>query len=89
MSLTCAATGAPEPTIMWRRENGKSWLVENDIEVYNYEGSLLDIPSISRYHSGPYLCIAVNGVPPSKSKRIMVIVSCKFSVILLYSFLKY
>ena len=26
---------------------------------------------------GPYLCIASNGIPPSVSKRIMLIVHCK------------
>lgn len=27
---------------------------------------------------GAYLCIASNGIPPTVSKRIMVIVNCKF-----------
>lgn len=31
----------------------------------------------NRRHTGAYLCIASNGIPPSVSKRIMVIVNCK------------
>lgn len=32
---------------------------------------------ISRTDMGAYLCIAMNGVPPSVSKRIIVDVECK------------
>lgn len=34
----------------------------------------------NRHSSGAYLCIASNGVPPTVSKRIIVVVNCKFSV---------
>lgn len=31
----------------------------------------------TRYNTGAYLCIASNGVPPTVSKRITVVVNCK------------
>lgn len=42
------------------------------------EGSVLELPKISRLDMGVYHCIASNGVPPTKSKRIFVSVDCKF-----------
>ncbi|XP_063702653.1 neurotrimin-like [Culicoides brevitarsis] len=76
VTLTCAATGSPEPIINWRREGGKPLFKGNNgMEVFNYEGAFLDIPFVTRYHMGAYLCIASNGVPPSKSKRIIIIVN--------------
>ncbi|XP_063585446.1 neurotrimin-like [Penaeus indicus] len=37
-----------------------------------YLGKTLFIPGVSRNHSGAFLCIASNGVPPSVSKRILL-----------------
>ncbi|KAF7278903.1 hypothetical protein GWI33_007850 [Rhynchophorus ferrugineus] len=74
VSLRCAATGSPEPSIMWRREGGESITLPNGHEVPSLEGPMLNITKASRLHMGPYLCIASNGVPPSVSKRIMLIV---------------
>lgn len=44
-------------------------------------GSMFTIVRVNRLHMGAYLCIASNGVPPSVSKRITLIVHCKFSFI--------
>lgn len=52
-------------------------ILSNLHPVFNYEGAFLDIAFITRYHMGAYLCIASNGVPPSKSKRIIIIVNCE------------
>ncbi|KAK9504921.1 hypothetical protein O3M35_009088 [Rhynocoris fuscipes] len=38
------------------------------------EGPEFNITRVNRLHMGAYLCIASNGVPPSVSKRIMLIV---------------
>lgn len=46
--------------------------------VFNVESPTITIPRVSRHHMGAYLCIASNGIPPTVSKRIMVIVNCKF-----------
>lgn len=42
------------------------------------DGETLTITKVSRLHMGAYLCIASNGVPPSISKRIMLMVQCKY-----------
>lgn len=44
--------------------------------VFSVESPTITIPKVSRHHMGAYLCIASNGVPPTVSKRVMVIVNC-------------
>lgn len=46
--------------------------------VSHYNGSSLTIFRAKRTNMGPYLCIASNGIPPSVSKRVMLIVQCKW-----------
>ncbi|XP_066140746.1 lachesin-like isoform X1 [Euwallacea fornicatus] len=74
VSLQCAATGSPIPTISWRREGGEVLTLPNGQDGPTFEGPTLNITKVNRLHMGPYLCIASNGVPPSVSKRIMLIV---------------
>ncbi|XP_065078646.1 neurotrimin [Ochlerotatus camptorhynchus] len=74
VTLRCAATGSPEPTILWRRENGENMSLQDGQLVQSVEGPTLSIPRVNRLHMGAYLCIASNGVPPSVSKRVMLIV---------------
>lgn len=40
-------------------------------------GAVLQLVKVSRLHMGAYLCIASNGVPPSVSKRVMLVVHCE------------
>ncbi|XP_076289985.1 opioid-binding protein/cell adhesion molecule homolog isoform X3 [Lasioglossum baleicum] len=74
VTLRCAATGSPEPTITWRREDGQLILLPSGDEVATIGGSSFNITKVNRLHMGSYLCIASNHVPPSVSKRIMLIV---------------
>ncbi|XP_031787701.1 lachesin isoform X2 [Nasonia vitripennis] len=75
VTLRCAATGTPRPTITWRREAGGSISSqEAGGAVVSAEGSQLEITRVNRLHMGAYLCIASNGVPPTVSKRIVLIV---------------
>ncbi|KAH8244468.1 hypothetical protein KR026_010574 [Drosophila bipectinata] len=74
VTLKCAATGSPEPTITWRRESGVPIELASGEEVPSIEGTDLVIPNVKRQHMGAYLCIASNGVPPSVSKRITLVV---------------
>ncbi|XP_030750811.1 lachesin [Sitophilus oryzae] len=69
VSLTCKATGYPEPYVMWRREDGDD-IRYNGEHVNVVDGEILFITKVSRLHMGVYLCIASNGVPPSISKRV-------------------
>ncbi|XP_055682669.1 opioid-binding protein/cell adhesion molecule homolog [Lutzomyia longipalpis] len=74
VTLKCAATGSPTPTITWRREGGESITLPGGAEVLSVEGSTFTISRVNRLHMGAYLCIASNGVPPTVSKRIMLII---------------
>lgn len=42
------------------------------------EGEMLTLTKVTRGEMGAYLCIAANGVPPSVSKRMMLLVHCKY-----------
>lgn len=95
VSLRCVAAGSPEPSILWKREDGEPIFMESGeglwfsikidtVFTYSYiftvnslEGPTLNLSKVSRHQMGPYLCIASNGIPPSVSKRIMLIVHCK------------
>ncbi|XP_044589793.1 lachesin-like isoform X1 [Cotesia glomerata] len=72
ITLTCKAEGYPEPTMMWRREDGQSILIDRRSKVEKYAGDQLNLTKITRTEMGAYYCIATNGVPPTVSKRIIV-----------------
>ncbi|XP_063912148.1 neurotrimin-like isoform X2 [Zophobas morio] len=74
VNLRCVAKGSPEPSITWRRETGEPLKLPTGEEVASIDGPVLNISGVSRQQMGPYLCIASNGIPPSVSKRIMLIV---------------
>ncbi|KAK6629807.1 hypothetical protein RUM43_003627 [Polyplax serrata] len=74
VTMRCAAKGMPEPKIIWKREGGETIPVGQGQEVASVDGSVFNISRVSRLHMGAYLCIAYNGVPPSVSKRITLIV---------------
>ncbi|XP_076762855.1 lachesin isoform X2 [Xylocopa sonorina] len=74
VTLRCAAKGSPTPNITWRREDGETIPLGNGEEVRIVEGSVFNITKINRLQMGAYLCIASNGIPPTVSKRIMLIV---------------
>ncbi|KAI8116359.1 hypothetical protein FF38_03897, partial [Lucilia cuprina] len=75
VSLTCSATGLPAPIITWRREKDLALYTENGRHIYSTEGPNLTLYQVSRETMGAYLCIASNGVPPTVSKRISLIVN--------------
>nr|XP_034186692.1 limbic system-associated membrane protein-like isoform X1 [Osmia lignaria] len=74
VTLRCTATGSPEPNIVWKREDGQKIILENGTKVSSVGGTNFNISKVTRLHMGSYLCIASNGVPPTVSKRIMLIV---------------
>ncbi|XP_039276201.1 limbic system-associated membrane protein isoform X2 [Nilaparvata lugens] len=74
VTLRCEASGSPAPSITWRREGSETIPLATGEEVASVEGTTLNIPKVNRLHMGAYLCIASNGVPPTPSKRIMLIV---------------
>nr|XP_012216576.1 PREDICTED: lachesin-like isoform X1 [Linepithema humile] len=74
VSLRCEATGSPKPNITWRREDSELIILGNSQEVPTVDGSIFNITKVNRLQMGAYLCIATNGVPPSVSKRILLLV---------------
>ncbi|XP_076221875.1 neurotrimin isoform X5 [Nomia melanderi] len=71
VTLTCKASGYPEPYVMWRREDGTN-INYNGESVNVVNGEVLHIVKISRLHMGAYLCIASNNVAPQCSQRIVL-----------------
>ncbi|KAK6617276.1 hypothetical protein RUM44_005607 [Polyplax serrata] len=75
--LRCKATGVPDPTVQWRREDSKNIVLrheggrEKTVERI-IKGDILSLTNVQRSDIGIYLCIASNGVPPSVSKRFMI-----------------
>ncbi|CAG7733809.1 unnamed protein product [Allacma fusca] len=73
VTLQCAATGFPKPTVNWRRED-KQMISHGNLSVEIVEGAVFNLTKVNRLHMGAYLCIASNGVPPTVSRRITLIV---------------
>lgn len=76
-TLTCKATGHPEPKITWRREDHEPVLLKKPQsrefdKVESYIGSSLPLWRVDRRQMGAFLCIAANDVPPAVSKRIIL-----------------
>ncbi|KAH8362989.1 hypothetical protein KR084_004149 [Drosophila pseudotakahashii] len=74
-TLTCKATGNPQPRVIWRREDGEMILIRKAssrelMKVESYNGSSLRLLRLERRQMGAYLCIASNDVPPAVSKRV-------------------
>ncbi|XP_049821742.1 limbic system-associated membrane protein-like [Aethina tumida] len=84
VSLRCVAKGSPEPLITWKREDGHQIHLQTGLDAVSVSGPILNLTKVKRDHMGPYLCIASNGIPPSVSKRIMLIVQFPPSVWIQY-----
>ncbi|KAF8764733.1 Lachesin like protein [Argiope bruennichi] len=77
VTLSCAVTGHPQPTVTWQREDGQAFTAgpaHNKVKKNSYEGEDLVISKVSRLHMGTYICTAENGVPPSMSRRTQLYV---------------
>ncbi|XP_072939979.1 lachesin-like [Epargyreus clarus] len=76
VTLHCAASGTPQPTITWRREDSSPMRIRGQL-VNKWSGEWFIVAAVNRDMNGAFLCIATNGVPPSVSKRILLHVLCK------------
>ncbi|KAI5754009.1 hypothetical protein M8J77_005034 [Diaphorina citri] len=74
VTLECAVRGSPTPVVTWKREDSTDIVLGSTKRAVVYEGTSLTFQRVSRRQAGAYLCIASNGVPPSVSKRISLIV---------------
>ncbi|XP_043603600.1 lachesin-like [Bombus pyrosoma] len=73
--LKCVATGSPQPTVTWKREDGRNIILREDGQkqsLKTYVGETLELTGVLRQEMGTYLCIASNNVPPTVSKRYSV-----------------
>ena len=66
--LRCYASGNPEPTIYWRRQNNV--LLPTGGLVY--KGNELVIEKVERWHRGTYYCVATNVVGTGQRRNIDV-----------------
>ncbi|KAM9325914.1 neuronal growth regulator 1 [Gastrophryne carolinensis] len=67
VSLTCLATGKPEPSISWRH-------ISPSAKPFG-SGQFLDIYGITRDQAGDYECLAENAVSYSDVKKVNVVVN--------------
>lgn len=66
--LECGAVGFPIPNITWHMSNG---LILKGIYKYTMVvGNPFTITTVSREHTGDYICTASNGIPPSANQTI-------------------
>ncbi len=79
VTLTCNATGNPEPKISWTR-NGLSMNKSNKSRIsFSEDNKQLTITSLKRTDSGEYRCVASNSLGNDTSAAT-VDVHCKFNV---------
>ncbi|XP_072942798.1 uncharacterized protein [Epargyreus clarus] len=63
MRMDCNPKGFPEPTIEWRRADGTP-IIQGSWRDASVSGHVLNIPNVSRWHTGKYVCLANNGMLP-------------------------
>ena len=75
VTLTCNATGNPEPQFSWFKDKHPVIGVKR---IYlSANNSLLTITDVNRNDSGGYLCVAHNEVGNDISKIVVLDVQCK------------
>lgn len=75
MTLTCNATGNPEPVLSWFKDEN---LVNSSNRIsFSADSKLLTITTVKRTDSGKYLCFAHNEVGNATSKIAKLNVQCK------------
>lgn len=77
LTLYCNASGNPEPTISWTKNN--TLLASGDARViFGTNNTQLTITSVNREDSGEYRCVATNNVATATSNAATVDVQCKY-----------
>ncbi|XP_065559794.1 protein amalgam-like isoform X2 [Artemia franciscana] len=79
-TLTCQATGNPQPKVSFKREDNRPLKTKSNLQARKLDGNELVLTGVSRQDAGAYLCIASNGVPPLVSRRIVISVTFPPSV---------
>ena len=78
VTLSCNASGNPEPTISWTRDGS---LVSSGDQRISFEAGnrQLTITNVNRTDSGQYLCVADNSEGNDTSNAITLAVKCKYT----------
>ena len=80
LTLSCKASGNPEPTISWTR-NGFSVDTRNNsrirLTVLSDTNIQLNITNVSRTDSGEYRCVASNIIGNDSSNVVKLDIQCK------------
>ena len=78
VTLSCNATGNPEPTISWTKDG--SPINSNSRNSFSADNKQLTITNVNRTDSGEYRCVASNSVGKKTSNAATVDVKCKYIV---------
>ncbi|KAM6156700.1 leucine-rich repeat, immunoglobulin-like domain and transmembrane domain-containing protein 1 [Erethizon dorsatum] len=67
--LRCGATGVPGPEMSWRRASGRplNGTVHQEVSSDGSSWTLLDLPAVSHFDSGDYVCQAKNFLGASET----------------------
>ena len=76
--MFCEARGEPEPSITWRRSEGRTINLQHRGSQNLSVGAVLQLGKLTRRDSGDYLCIARNNYPPAIVKKIRLNVMCEY-----------
>ncbi|KAL1780681.1 leucine-rich repeat, immunoglobulin-like domain and transmembrane domain-containing protein 1 [Sigmodon hispidus] len=73
--LRCGATGIPGPEMSWRRANGRplNGTVHREVSSDGSSWTLLDLPVVSLFDSGDYICQAKNFLGVSETPISLIV----------------
>ncbi|KAK7798751.1 hypothetical protein U0070_021246 [Myodes glareolus] len=73
--LRCGATGIPGPEMSWRRANGRplNGTVHQEVSNDGSSWTLLDLPVVSFFDSGDYICQAKNFLGASETLISLIV----------------
>ena len=74
LTLTCNASGDPNPNVTWTKEGAAQ---------FNVSGHKLHLVNVKREDFGSYNCTAVNGYGTPATSLAVVNVKCKFYTLIL------
>ncbi len=79
LTLSCNATGNPEPTVLWTRNGSPINTTGNSRVNFSSNKKQLAITNVSRTDSGKYRCVASNKLGNDTSSAATLDVQCKLT----------